>query len=259
MRRTIVLFAVIAAALCSCSLAEASPFIRYGIQDDAWLSVRPRHGQRPPRPSRRARRRRRPGDDRLARGRVPQGDVRLVALRHDAGGAARAGDRATGHALGHPRLGERRPRAELGAHLEVDVRSVRAARRAAVPVRAPLGVWNEPNQQRWLRPDVAARLHADVAQPGVRGDPRVSPGSQVAGGVTAPRGSAGGVSPVDWIHGMAAAHAWLDAYAHNPYPLRPGDTPWRRPRPLHDDHHGHARPAARERGAVVRRREGGSG
>jgi hypothetical protein len=53
----------------------------------------------------------------------------------------------------------------------------------------------------------------------------VSPGSLVAGGVTAPRGSTGGVSPVDWIAGMAKAHAHLDAYAHNPYPLSPGETP----------------------------------
>jgi hypothetical protein len=38
--------------------------------------------------------------------------------------------------------------------------------------------------------------------------------------VTAPRGN-GGMSPIDWIHGMRAAHARLDAYAHNPYPLDP--------------------------------------
>jgi hypothetical protein len=44
---------------------------------------------------------------------------------------------------------------------------------------------------------------------------------QVAGGGTAPRGSTGGVSPVAWIAGMHAAHARLDAYAHNPYPLDP--------------------------------------
>jgi hypothetical protein len=35
----------------------------------------------------------------------------------------------------------------------------------------------------------------------------------------------GGVAPVVWIRGMAAAHAKLDAYAHNPYPLRPNETP----------------------------------
>ena len=49
----------------------------------------------------------------------------------------------------------------------------------------------------------------------------VVPGVAVAGGVTAPRGSTGGVSPVAWIRGMKAAGAHLDAYAHNPYPLNP--------------------------------------
>ena len=49
----------------------------------------------------------------------------------------------------------------------------------------------------------------------------------VAGGVTAPRGNAGGVSPVDWIQAMGRARARLDAYAHNPYPLSPHtETPW---------------------------------
>jgi hypothetical protein len=43
--------------------------------------------------------------------------------------------------------------------------------------------------------------------------------------VTAPRGGLGGVAPVTWIRGMAAAHAKLDAYAHNPYPLSPRETP----------------------------------
>jgi hypothetical protein len=53
-------------------------------------------------------------------------------------------------------------------------------------------------------------------------------GALVAGGVTAPRGNAGGVSPIDWIEGMARAHARLDAYAHNPYPLSPHtETPWK--------------------------------
>src|SRR5262249_44011714 len=54
---------------------------------------------------------------------------------------------------------------------------------------------------------------------------RVRPGALVAGGVTAPRGATGGVSPVAWIAGMAKAHARLDAYAHNPYPLEPRETP----------------------------------
>src|SRR5262249_58681531 len=54
---------------------------------------------------------------------------------------------------------------------------------------------------------------------------RASRQSLVAGGVTAPRDSTGGVSPVAWIAGMKKAHARLDAYAHNPYPLRAVETP----------------------------------
>jgi len=86
-------------------------------------------------------------------------------------------------------------------------------------------IWNEPNQRRWLRPTTAATYVKKLLDPAYTAIHAVSPGSQVAGGVTAPRGSTGGVSPVAWINGMAAAHARLDAYAHNPYPLRPGETP----------------------------------
>ena len=55
---------------------------------------------------------------------------------------------------------------------------------------------------------------------------KVRPGALVAGGVTAPRAATGGVSPVAWIDGMAAAGAHLDAYAHNPYSLNKAETPF---------------------------------
>ena len=48
----------------------------------------------------------------------------------------------------------------------------------------------------------------------------------MAGGVTAPRGSAGGLSPVDFIRGMRSARARIDAYAHHPYPLDRAATPF---------------------------------
>jgi Cellulase (glycosyl hydrolase family 5) len=86
-------------------------------------------------------------------------------------------------------------------------------------------IWNEPNQVRWLRPTSPRVYTQTLLNPAYAAIKRVSPHSLVAGGVTAPRGSTGGVSPVDWIKGMAAAHARLDAYAHNPYPLAPGETP----------------------------------
>lgn len=47
----------------------------------------------------------------------------------------------------------------------------------------------------------------------------------VGGGVTAPRGGANGVSPVDWIRAMRRYGARLDAYAHHPYPISRDQTP----------------------------------
>jgi hypothetical protein len=86
-------------------------------------------------------------------------------------------------------------------------------------------IWNEPNQRRWLRPTSPRVYTQYLLNPAFTAIHAVSPGSQVAGGVTAPRASSAGVSPIDWIAGMHAANAKLDAYAHNPYPLRPGETP----------------------------------
>ena len=82
-------------------------------------------------------------------------------------------------------------------------------------------IWNEPNQARWLRPTSAALYTRRLLNPAYAALHAAIPGVQVAGGATAPRGATGGVSPVAWIAGMHAAHARLDAYAHNPYPLDP--------------------------------------
>jgi len=82
-------------------------------------------------------------------------------------------------------------------------------------------VWNEPNQVRWLRPTTAAVYTSRLLNPAYAAIHGAIPGALVAGGGTAPRGSTGGISPVAWLLGMHAAHAKLDAYAHNPYPLDP--------------------------------------
>jgi hypothetical protein len=89
-------------------------------------------------------------------------------------------------------------------------------------------IWNEPNQVRWLRPTSASIYTSRLLNPAYLAIHRAIAGAQVAGGGTAPRGSTGGVSPVAWITGMRAAHARLDVYAHNPYPLDPKrETPFR--------------------------------
>jgi hypothetical protein len=82
-------------------------------------------------------------------------------------------------------------------------------------------VWNEPNQVRWLRPTSAAVYTTRLLNPAYAAIHAEIAGAQVGGGSTAPRGSTGGVSPVSFLLGMRAAHARLDAYAHNPYPLNP--------------------------------------
>ena len=82
-------------------------------------------------------------------------------------------------------------------------------------------IWNEPNQRLWLRPTTAPIYTVRLLNPAYAAIHGVIRGALVAGGGTAPRGSIGGVSPLAWIAAMHAAHARLDAYAHNPYPLDP--------------------------------------
>jgi hypothetical protein len=82
-------------------------------------------------------------------------------------------------------------------------------------------IWNEPNQARWLRPTRPSIYVSRLLNPAYAALHESIPGVRVGGGVTAPRGASGGMSPVDWITGMRQAHAKLDAYAHNPYPLDP--------------------------------------
>jgi hypothetical protein len=47
----------------------------------------------------------------------------------------------------------------------------------------------------------------------------------VAGGITSPRKTPSGMAPLAFMQAMRAAHARLDAYAVNPYPLSRNETP----------------------------------
>lgn len=86
--------------------------------------------------------------------------------------------------------------------------------------------WNEPNQARWLRPTTPSVYVRQILNPAYAAIHAVIPRAKVAGGVTAPRGSSAGVSPVAWIRGMRAAGARLDVYAHHPYPSTTRETPF---------------------------------
>jgi hypothetical protein len=87
-------------------------------------------------------------------------------------------------------------------------------------------IWNEPNEIRWLRPVSPSVYVQKLLNPAYTALHTALPGVQVGAGVTAPRGNAGGTSPIAWIQGMKAARAKLDAYAHNPYPSSPFETPF---------------------------------
>ncbi len=87
-------------------------------------------------------------------------------------------------------------------------------------------MWNEPNKPTWLKPASAGTYVSQILNPGYAGIKSVNRRARVAGGVTGPRAGKGGISPVDFIRAMDRAGARLDAYAHHPYPVFPGDTPF---------------------------------
>jgi hypothetical protein len=87
-------------------------------------------------------------------------------------------------------------------------------------------IWNEPNQPVSFRPTRAATYVRVLLNPAYAAIHAVIPRALVAGGVTAPRANAGGVDPISWIRGMGAAHARFDVYAHHPYPGSPRETPF---------------------------------
>ena len=222
-----VLVAVLACALVGAvaPAAGASSGVRFGIQDDAWLV----HG---------------PGDleQRLDRLELLGVDLVRFNLHWDQIEATRGqpawedsdavleGLHARGipvlvGLVGSPRWanGGRTPNFAPGA-----ASFAAFARDAATRYRwvREWLIWNEPNQVRWLRPTTAAVYVRQILNPAYAAIHAVIPSAKVGGGVTAPRASAGGVSPVAWIRGMRAAGAHLDAYAHHPYPSSTRETPF---------------------------------
>jgi hypothetical protein len=86
-------------------------------------------------------------------------------------------------------------------------------------------VWNEPNSRTFSVP-VSPRLYVRrLLDPAYALLHRANPANRVAGGVTSPRATRGGLSPVAFMAGMHRYRARLDAYAQNPYPAAPRETP----------------------------------
>jgi hypothetical protein len=88
-------------------------------------------------------------------------------------------------------------------------------------------VWNEPNTPIFSLPVSPALYVSRLLNPGYAALHQASASNLVAGGVTSPRKAGSGMAPLAYMKGMRAAHARLDAYAQNPYPLSPNETPTR--------------------------------
>jgi len=86
-------------------------------------------------------------------------------------------------------------------------------------------IWNEPNLSVWLDPN-SPRLYVHrLLNPAYVVLHNRSRANRVAGGATSPRPTRSGLSPVAFMRGMRAAHARLDAYSHHPYPISRGERP----------------------------------
>jgi hypothetical protein len=223
--RTVLSLTLLALALALPAQALASPAIRYGVQDDAWI----RYG---------------PGtlDQRLDRLSSLGVDVVRINMAWNRVEPHRGVFHWSGydavvkglHARGiEPMLTllstPRWANGGRGSNWAPSSRTTFADFAAHAAQRYPFVrrwlIWNEPNQRRWLRPTKPSVYVSRLLNPAYAAIHRVLRGALVGGGVTAPRAASGGVSPTAWITGMARAHARLDAYAHNPYPLSPTETP----------------------------------
>jgi polysaccharide biosynthesis protein PslG len=86
-------------------------------------------------------------------------------------------------------------------------------------------VWNEPNSRTFSVPVSPSAYVRRALNPAYAALHAASAANVVGGGVTSPRQTPSGMSPLAYLRGMHAAHARLDAYAQNPYPVTRAETP----------------------------------
>jgi hypothetical protein len=87
-------------------------------------------------------------------------------------------------------------------------------------------IWNEPNGRTFSVPVSPLVYVQKLLNPAYASLHEASSANVVAGGVTSPRQTPSGMSPVAFMQGMKLARARLDAYAQNPYPVSRGETPF---------------------------------
>jgi hypothetical protein len=213
--------------------SSASPYIRFGVQDDAYLSAGPalqgrldtldRLGAKLVRytvdwraiAKRKPRRAVSPGDpaydwssaDAVLNGLHERKIAVLVTL-------ARAPAWANG---GRGANGMPTSKYSLSAF------AVAVARR--YPWVRLWEIWNEPNLRRFLSPNSPELYVRRLLNPTYAVLKRERFSNRVAGGSTSPRKTPSGLSPVAFMRGMRAAHPRFDAYSHHPYPVTRGERP----------------------------------
>jgi hypothetical protein len=237
--RKALLFTAVAAGLIAGSLAvpsrsSASPYIRYGVQDDAYLagsgeSLEPnlkmldRLGVKLVRftinwrqvASRKPARAGNPADpaynwsrtDAVLNG-LRKHRIAVLVTLYGVPAWANGGKAANGIP---------RSKSSFAAF------ALAAARR--YPWLRMWEIWNEPNLRRFLSPNSPALYVQRLLNPTYAALHALNRSNRVAGGATSPRPTPSGLSPVAFMRGMRAAHARLDAYAHHPYPVTRGETP----------------------------------
>jgi len=201
--------------------ASASPFVQFGVQDDAWLRFGPG-----------------PIDGRVATlQRLGVDVVRYTIDWREVAPRKGAHDWSSADAVLQPlRRGGIQPVVTLwgspgwanggrGANWAPTSGRTFAAFAGAAAKRYPFVrrwlVWNEPNKAPFLRPTSAGVYVARLLNPAYAAIHAANPKALVGGGVTGPIAGGGGVSPVTFIRSMQRYGARLDAYAHNPYPANP--------------------------------------
>ena len=90
-------------------------------------------------------------------------------------------------------------------------------------------IWNEPNGRTFAVPASPQAYVRQLLDPAYVSLHHASSANVVAGGVTSPRKTPSGISPLAFMRGMKAAGARLDAYAHNPYAVSSQETPFHAP------------------------------
>ena len=214
--------------------ADASPYVQYGVQDDAWLLGGPGTF-----------------DERLDKVDALGVDLVRINIRWDQVAAKRPaqaasdvdpaynwaapdvlleGLRARGIGavvtlVGTPRWANGGRASNWAPTSASSFANFAYAAATRYPWVRRWVIWNEPNKYWQLRPTSPSTYTKLLLNPAYAALKRANRANLVAGGVTAPRGGTGSMSPVDWIRGMDRAHARLDAYAHHPYPVSRLETP----------------------------------